>query len=86
MLAGLGIWLGYSSLTRLEGRLRGATLKVLPNVLTAAIMMFLVVDLFIYRGVPASRIAAAGKMGVGCQRPSYREPPGSGNGATRGHP
>ncbi|MBI2866637.1 MAG: permease [Chloroflexi bacterium] len=85
VLAGLGIWLGYSSMARLEGRLKGAraSLKAMANLLGIAIMLFLVVDLFIYRGVPASRIAAAGKMGVGRaidlgRFPAWLEPLGEG--------
>lgn len=67
VLGGLGVWLAYGSMLRLEGRLKGngPNLKALANPLAIAMLVLLVVDLFIYRGVPASRIAAAGKMGVG---------------------
>lgn len=67
VLGGLGVWLAYRSFARMEGRLKGygLDLKALANLLAIAIMALLVVDLLTYRGVPASRIAAAGKMGVG---------------------
>lgn len=66
VLAGLGLWLGYRAMVRLEERLKvGINLKAMTNLLAIALGAFLVTDLFIYRGVPASRIVAAGQIGVG---------------------
>ncbi len=85
VLAGLGLWLGYSSMARLEGRLRGtaANMRGTTTFLGAAMMVLLVADLFIYRGVPGARIAAAGTMGVGqaidvSRFPAWLEPLGQG--------
>lgn len=63
----LGVWLAYGSMGRLERQLKGhgTSLRALARLLALGILALLVADLFIYRGVPASRIAAAGKMGVG---------------------
>lgn len=61
-----GIWLSYRAMKRLEGNLKGrVNLKRLATGVAIAIGVLLVVDLFAYRGVPASRFLTAGKMGVG---------------------
>ena len=67
LLGSLGLWLTYNYLAKLEKGLkqRGIDLKTLAKVVAIVIGVFLVIDLFIYRGVPASRFLAAGKMGVG---------------------
>lgn len=66
-LGGLGVWLSYRYLVRWENALRGgsADLSGLTRLLGLGLLGLLIVDLFIYRGVPASRIVAAGKTGVG---------------------
>ncbi len=43
---------------------RGIDLKTLARVVAIVIGVLLVIDLFTYRGVPASRIVAAGEMGA----------------------
>jgi len=67
LVGGLGVWLAYRYMTRLEKSLkgRGLNLKTLAMVVAIVIGVFLVIDLFTYRGVPASRIVAAGEMGMG---------------------
>lgn len=64
LAGGLGAWLAYRYLARLEpGLRRSKTDLTVPGKITAAIIgVFLVIDLFTYRGVPASRIMAAGEM------------------------
>ncbi len=67
VLGVLGAWLAYRSMVRLERRLKGdgPNLRTLARLLAVGIGVLLVADLFIYRGVPASRIAEAGKLAVG---------------------
>ncbi|MBI2831479.1 MAG: permease [Chloroflexi bacterium] len=67
LLGILGVWLAYRHMARVETNLKGngIDLKALTRLVTVIIGVFLVVDLFTYRGVPASRFVAAGKMGVG---------------------
>lgn len=64
---GLGAWLAYRYMNKLEKALResGASLAAKSQCLALGMTLFFVADLFIYRGVPATRIAAAGKMGLG---------------------
>ncbi|MBI4236436.1 MAG: permease [Chloroflexi bacterium] len=63
----LGACLSYLLMARQERGLRerGADLRVLARVMGVTLLAVLVVDLFIYRGVPASRTVASGKIGVG---------------------
>ncbi len=67
LIGGLGIWLSYRYMKRHESGLKenGVNLKFVAKVLAIAIGAFLVVDLFIYRGVPASRFVSAGEMSAG---------------------
>lgn len=67
LVGGLGVWLAYRYMARLEKGLkeRGIDLKTLARVVAIVIGVLLVIDLFTYRGVPASRIVDAGEMGVG---------------------
>ena len=68
LVGGLGAWIAYRYMGGWEERLRdkGVRLSALANHLAVAIILFFIADLvFLYRGVPAARIAAAGKMGVG---------------------
>ncbi|MDP2937462.1 MAG: permease [Dehalococcoidia bacterium] len=66
-IGGLGAWMSYRGLRGLgeDLRSRGGDLSRLVRLLGVALLGLLIVDLFIYRGVPASRIVAAGKTGVG---------------------
>lgn len=65
VVGGAGLWLSYRRLAALEQAVGGDGLKTASRVVAVAILLLLVVDLFTYRGVPAYRIAAAGKLGVG---------------------
>lgn len=67
LLGGLGAWLSYQYLKRLETGLKkpSPNLGPLTKALAIVIGTLLVIDLFIYRGVPASRFIAAGTMKVG---------------------
>ncbi|MBI2909170.1 MAG: permease [Chloroflexi bacterium] len=66
LLAGIiGAWLSYRYLKGLERSANRASLRGAVNILAVAIMVFLSLDLFTYRGVPASRTVAAGKIGIG---------------------
>ncbi len=67
LVGGLGVGLAYRYMARLEEGLkeRGIDLKTLARVVAIVIGVFLVIDLFTYRGVPASRIVAAGELGTG---------------------
>ncbi|MBF8268205.1 MAG: hypothetical protein HW388_1713 [Dehalococcoidia bacterium] len=84
VVAVLGLGLGYRAMAGIEKRLEaGMNLKAPTNLLAIALAAFLVADLFIYRGVPASRIADAGKIGVGraldlSRFPGWLEPLGQG--------
>jgi uncharacterized membrane protein YraQ (UPF0718 family) len=62
----VGAWLAYRAMARREGELRqrGVELTRARNLLALALMVLLVVDLFTYRGVQATRIASAGRLGV----------------------
>lgn len=66
LIGGLGVWLAYRYMAGLEKGLkeRGIDLKTLARVVAIVIGVLLVIDLFTYRGVPASRIVAAGEMGA----------------------
>ncbi len=66
LVGGLGMWLAYRYMAGLEEGLkeRGIDLKTLARVVAIVIGVFLVIDLFTYRGIPASRIVAAGEMGA----------------------
>lgn len=67
-LAGVtGVGLSYTCLRRLERKLPsdGVSLKTIAFAVAIAIGLFLVIDLFMYRGVPTSRFLVAGKMGAG---------------------
>ncbi len=66
LVGGLGVWLAYRYMTRLEKGLNrsGLNLKTLTMVVAIVIGVFLVIDLFTYRGVPASRIVEAGGFGT----------------------
>lgn len=59
-----GFVLNYRSLKRYETKLRGVNLEKYVRWMTFILFVLLVVDLFIYRGVAATRAAAAGKLGV----------------------
>ena len=63
----LGVWLSYRHLAQKERDLvgRGIDLSRLTRLFGVGLLALFIVDLFIYRGVPASRTAAAGKIGVG---------------------
>ncbi len=67
LVGGLGVWLAHRHMTRLERGLRERSVNL--GALTAAVAIiigvFLVADLFAYRGVPASRILSAGQMTAG---------------------
>ncbi|MBI4303791.1 MAG: permease [Chloroflexi bacterium] len=67
LIGGLGMWLTWKYILRVERNLgdKRMQLKTVANVLAIVIGLLLVADLFVYRGVPASRFLAAGKMGVG---------------------
>ncbi len=68
LLAGsLGIWLSYKYIKKLESSFKagGFNLKSVTTFTAVAIGVLLVIDLFTYRGVPASRFLAAGKMSIG---------------------
>ncbi|MBI2852407.1 MAG: permease [Chloroflexi bacterium] len=65
-IAGLGMWLSYKYMKRLEDNQEKDTdTRTMAKTSAIIIGALLVIDLFIYRGVPASRFLAAGKMGVG---------------------
>lgn len=57
-----GLWSGYRLLARLGDNPQRS---LLAKVLAAGIGLFLIVDLFTYRALPASRALAAGKLGIG---------------------
>lgn len=67
LVGGLGVWLAYSYLKRVEGSLDGKSLNLttMATVVAIAIGVLIVIDLFTYRGVPASRTLEAGKMSAG---------------------
>ncbi|OGO23410.1 MAG: hypothetical protein A2Z28_06780 [Chloroflexi bacterium RBG_16_51_9] len=67
LVGSLGIWLSFRYMKRLENSLKekGVNLKTLATVVAIVIGALLVIDLFTYRGVPASRFLAAGKMSAG---------------------
>ncbi|MBI2917390.1 MAG: permease [Chloroflexi bacterium] len=62
-----GMALAYRHMHRAEAVLKsqGADLRTQAKLLAIALGALLVVDLFIYRGVPATRIVASGKLGIG---------------------
>lgn len=59
-----GLVLSYRSLKRYETELRGVNLEKYVQGLTFILFALLVVDLFTYRGVAATRAAVAGKVGA----------------------
>lgn len=63
----LGTWLSFLYLARSEKELEGGgiDLSQRTRLMGIGLLGLLMVDLFIYRGVPASRIMAAGKTAVG---------------------
>lgn len=67
LIGGLGVWLAYRYMARLEKgfKRRGLNLKTLAMVVAIVIGVLLVIDLFTYRVVPASRILEAAKMSPG---------------------
>jgi len=67
LAGGLGTWLAWRYMVKLEKGLKekGVGFKATTTILAIGIMVLLIVDLFIYRGVPASRIAIAGRLGIG---------------------
>ncbi|MBI2874602.1 MAG: permease [Firmicutes bacterium] len=67
LLAALGACFSYLYLVKAERRAAGAgaQLQSFTRPTAAAIVIMLVIDLFTYRVVPASRIAAAGRTGIG---------------------
>ena len=67
LVGGLGVWLSYRYLKGFEKGLEGnaVNLKAMTTFTAVAIGVLMVIDLFTYRGVPASRTLAAGKMGPG---------------------
>ncbi len=67
VLAGVGLGMSYWTMRRAEAALRsqGVDLRGQAKLLAIALAVLLVADLFIYRGVPASRAVAAGKLGIG---------------------
>ncbi|MBI4285325.1 MAG: permease [Chloroflexi bacterium] len=64
-IGGVGAWLSYRALARLETTSASLRLQTAAKVMALAVGVFMVIDLFIYRGVAASRIAASGKMSAG---------------------
>ncbi len=66
LLALGGAWLAYRALRAQEVRLRTTRFDFASarNLLAIALMVVLVVDLFVYRVVQASRVADAGRIGV----------------------
>jgi len=65
LVGSLGAWLAYRRMAALDMAASGTFLKRVTTLLAVAILVLLVMDIFIYRGVPAFRIAATGKMGIG---------------------
>lgn len=67
LLGGLGAWLAYRYMKGCEKGLEGKVLnlKAMATTVAVAIGVLMVVDLFTYRGVPASRTLEAGKMSAG---------------------
>ena len=67
LIGGLGVWLAYRYMKGFEKSYKGRdlNLKTLAIVMAIAIGVLIVIDLFIYRGVPASRTLEAGKMSAG---------------------
>ncbi len=66
LVGSLGVWLSYRYMKRLESSLKddGLNLQSVTKVMAIVIGVLLIIDLFTYRGVPASRIIAAGEMGA----------------------
>lgn len=66
LVGSIGIWLSFRYLKRLENNFSAKlNLKSLATITAIVIGILLVADLFTYRGVPASRFLAAGKMSAG---------------------
>lgn len=67
LIGALGVWLSYKYMAKAEKSLkvRQESLKTLAKILAIAIGAVLIIDLFTYRGVPASRFLVSGEMGVG---------------------
>ncbi len=64
-LGAAGTWLFYRRLAAAERRLGRGRLKALANVVGVAVLLLLIGDLFLYRGVAAARIASAEAIGLG---------------------
>ncbi|MDO8579200.1 MAG: permease [Dehalococcoidales bacterium] len=67
LIGGLGVWLAFRYLKGFESSPRGRVLnlKTPAMVMSIFIGVLIIIDLFIYRGVPASRTLEAGKMSAG---------------------
>ncbi|MDP2718786.1 MAG: permease [Dehalococcoidia bacterium] len=72
LAAGLGLWLTFKYLAKQEKDMekKGVDLKKQTGLAAVFTGTFLIIDLFIYRGVPATRALVAGKMGVSHSIPS----------------
>ncbi|MBI2864835.1 MAG: permease, partial [Chloroflexi bacterium] len=68
-----GGWVSYRRLSGLDSDLQGRSIGRLglTRLLGGGLLALFVVDLFIYRGVPASRIVAAGKTTMGQVAPPF---------------
>lgn len=73
LLGALGAWLVYRRMARLEEEqaASGLSLRSLSRALAIGLGALLVVDLFTYRGVPASRALASGQLGLSQAIPSF---------------
>lgn len=65
LLGTAGVWLSYRRIVALEKTISRDTLKLAATLVGIAVLVLLVADLFVYRGVAAYRIAAAAKIGIG---------------------
>ncbi len=67
LIGGLGVRLAYRYMKGFENKVEGKrlNLKTLTTIAAIAIGALIVIDLFTYRGVPASRTLEAGKMSPG---------------------
>ncbi len=73
LLGALGAWLAYRRMARLEEDPTASrpSLRSLSRALAAGLGVLLLVDLFTYRSVPASRILASGQLGIGQAIPHF---------------
>ena len=67
LVAGLGLWMTYRYWLKIEKQMAESriNLKVIASVMAIVMSIFLVIDLFVYRGIAVSRILASGKLGLG---------------------